>query len=308
METIYNLFMFYNEDTCYEIGVMSHEVSGTDNEKLQFLTEHITNDLKTCERITLSPPTTLAEENLCNRLNKRSRAIIEVLEAFNVLNPLNALVIITPVVNDNIYFDCSLKSNNHNDINEIRKQMNIKGSQIDWLYHYKKDDGFDMTQLIDDDYMKAIRLTFQNGLYLSSMKLLLSCIDSIGYIEFGSRFCFKEWLNTYADLRKIGITTDELWELRNGILHMSNLESEKVRKGKVNRISFFVAEDKEAFFDKTESVFYFNFKALIHVYAEALEKWINSYNETPDKFDSFVERYDKTISDNRLFLIHKSEI
>lgn len=304
LENIYNLFMFYADDVCYEIGAVNHKLVGNDDKKIKHLKDNVNSDLKKCKRITLSVPITKDEENASHRLNKRSKAVLESFRKFGISE--DALIVITPVVNNEVRFDCSLKYG-LNFLEELRTQMGIEGNQIDWLTHYTTDEGIDIPRLINDDFFAAIRLTFQHGMYLSSMKLLMSCIDSIGYVEFGSLNSFKEWLNQYADLKKLGITADELWEMRNGILHMSNLESKKIMQGKIRRISFFVAEDKASFFHDTENVYYFNFKELINVYAEALKIWINSYNETPDKFLTFITRYDKTVSDNRLFFINQAK-
>lgn len=297
--------MFYTNEVCYEIGVVSHKLIGSDNKKINYLKDRVNEDFKICKRFTLSSPITKDEENASHRLNKRSRAVLESFRKFGI--PEDALIVITPIVNDEVFFDCSVKFG-LNFLTELRKQMDIKGNQIDWLTHYTTDEGIDISRLINDDYFAAIRLTFQNGMYLSSMKLLMSCIDSIGYIEFGSHTCFKDWLNKYARLERLGITADELWEMRNGILHMSNLESKKIINGVVRRISFFVADNKASFFHETENVHYFNFKELINVYADALQLWISSYNDTPDKFLTFITRYDKTVSDNRLFFVNKSDI
>lgn len=297
--------MFYTDDVCYEIGAVNHKLIGSDDKKIKYLKDNVNKDLKKCKRITLNFPITKDQENASHRLNKRSKAVLESFRKFGISE--DALIVITPVVNNEILFDCSLKYG-LNFLEELRKQMGIEGNQIDWLTHYTTDEGIDIPRLINDDYFAAIRLTFQHGMYLSSMKLLMSCIDSIGYIEFGSHNSFKEWLNQYAKLERLGITADELWEMRNGILHMSNLESKKIIQGRVRRISFFVAEKKASFFHETENVYYFNFKELITVYSEALQVWINSYNETQDKFLTFITRYDKTVSDNRLFFIKNSEI
>lgn len=296
--------MFYTDTTCYEVGCVNHKITGTDDKKIKYLQNNLDIDSKKCKRYQLSSPITREQENAANRLNKRSRAVLETFKKFGIAD--HSLVIVTPVINNEVYFDCSLEYGK-NMLEEIKTQMNVKGNQIDWLTHYTSGNHIDIPQLINDDYFAAIRLTFQNGMYLSSMKLLMSCIDSIGYIEYGSHTSFKKWLNEYAKLEEIGVTAEELWELRNGILHMSNLDSSKVNSGKVRRVSFFVANNKPSFFSETENIHYFNFKELINVYAAALEIWINSYNQHPDKFLTFIERYDKTVSDNRMFYIDKSE-
>jgi hypothetical protein len=150
-----------------------------------------------------------------------------------------------------------------------------------------------------------LKVTFNAGLYVSAMKLLVSCIDSLAYIECGNEAgAFVQWLEAYADLTPIGVTAAELWELRNGLLHMTNLNAKKVRQNKVRRISFRVGGASDCPQDEADGVHFFDFHKLIQVFAEAQERWIETYNTDRDKFDKFVERYDETISDSRVALFH----
>ncbi len=172
----------------------------------------------------------------------------------------------------------------------------------DWLVKYTRDDAIDLPSLINDDYFLAIKLTFNAKLYVSAMKLLVSCIDSVAYIEYGDEAgsnVFTKWLNSYADLAPLGITAAELWELRNGLLHMTNLNSKKVLTNKERRISFRVGGDA-GFSSNEVGVYYFDFSQLILAFSKALGKWIETYNFDREKFPKFVERYDQTISDSRL--------
>ena len=109
---------------------------------------------------------------------------------------------------------------------------------------------------------------------------------------------FINWLNTYADLKPLGITADELWELRNGLLHMTNINAAKVRDKKVRRVSFRVGILTEP--EQQTEIFYFEFLALIQAFADAQAKWTETYNIDREKFVTFVERYDETVSDSRL--------
>ena len=95
----------------------------------------------------------------------------------------------------------------------------------------------------------------------------------------------------------MGITPEELWELRNGVLHMTNLSSRQVVKKKVRRISVRIGGAAHTDADGT---YFFDFHALIQAYAGGLNRWIASYNTDRDKFAKFIERYDETISDSRL--------
>lgn len=269
---------------------------------------NLEKDFSQSKKIKLTKTLTLEEGNACNRQGTRSPLVLEVFRKFGISE--TSFVVITPILNGEIKIDVSVEYGK-DVLKEIRKQTGDDiGTQIDWLTHYTNSEGIDISQLIHDDYFKAIKLTFNNQLYVSSMKLLLSCIDSVAYIEYGdeNRKPFIEWLNTYAELDKIQITGEELWELRNGLLHMSNIDSHKVRQNKngIRRISFYVNTEQKVFYDELTKVFYFNFYDLINIYADALGNWIESYNQDRDKFTKFVERYDRTVSDSRAYYREKA--
>ena len=131
----------------------------------------------------------------------------------------------------------------------------------------------------------------------------MSCIDSLAYVEYGNirgKFVFVLWLDRFADLSPLGITSEELWEHRNGLLHMSNLESTKVEKKIVRRISSFVGRNPFGSHMASGDVHYFDLHQLILIVGNAIGKWLETYNVEPSKFTTFVERYDKVISDARL--------
>jgi hypothetical protein len=138
------------------------------------------------------------------------------------------------------------------------------------------------------------------------MKLFVSCVDSLAYIEYGDQQekPFVRWLNEYANLSSLKITAEELWELRNGILHMTNINSKKVRQSKIRRISFRVGGPAGYSEDGADGIFYFDFLGLIQEFAQALGRWIETYNHNREKFIKFIERYDETISDSRAAFIN----
>ena len=113
---------------------------------------------------------------------------------------------------------------------------------VDYFGKYFNAQGFDFPSLINDDFIAPIRLLYQNEHYVSAAKLLMSFIDSIGYVEYGESRSnpFTAWLETYAPLADVGVTPEELWEHRNSLLHMSNLDSRKVLAGKIKRLMLYV--------------------------------------------------------------------
>jgi hypothetical protein len=191
------------------------------------------------------------------------------------------------------------------DMTDVSEKLGAFGVMDDWLEKYRSAEGpLDLTQLIHDDYFLAIKATFNAKLYVSSMKLLLSCVDSLAYVEFGhSREqppVFVRWLDAFADLASIGIAPEELWEMRNGIVHMTNLHSAKVRSGKVRRISFGVNAPDEGLWSQGDATFYFSFYGLIKVVGAAIGHWLDAHNGDGEWFAVFIERYDETVSDNRV--------
>lgn len=133
LENIYNIFMFYDGDVCQEVGCKVSQLIGDDNKKINFLRSKIESDLNICSRFKLSKETTRDEENAWTRLNKNSPAILEVFRKFGISD--SSLKMITPVVNEEIYYDVSI-SYGKNILEESKKQMNIEGEQKDWLIQY----------------------------------------------------------------------------------------------------------------------------------------------------------------------------
>ena len=117
---------------------------------------------------------------------------------------------------------------------------------VDYFGRFFTDEGFDFGGLLNADFFQPVRILFQNQRYVSAAKLLVVAIDSISYIEHGDvSGAFVKWLDKYADLSKLGITAEELWEHRNSLLHMSSLESRKVRSGHVRKLVAYVGDIPE---------------------------------------------------------------
>lgn len=299
-EKIYNIFTIFDEkDICGELGYVIHEVSGSDEHKFELLKNELLNDFNNSKRFHPTIKLTRSEYNAYDRTGNLSKQIEEFFKFINAST--TPLFIRTPIKNGKVFYNASSNMEDYS-MENIREQLGVTGDQIDWLVKYTSEAGIDILQLINDDYLKAIKLLFNNGMYVSAMKLLLTCIDSLAYIEYGSeRNAFIQWLKEYSELEKILITAEELWELRNGLLHMSNLHSSRVVKNSVRRISFYVKSNEKIFCGiSEEEVFYFNFKHLIDIFISAVVSWLSTYNDEREKFLKFIERYDQTISDSRV--------
>lgn len=175
---------------------------------------------------------------------------------------------------------------------------------VDYFGRFFTKDGFDFGGLLNADFFQPVRVLFQNQHYVSATKLLVVAIDSIGYVEFGDEpRTFVKWLDKHADLAKLGITAEELWEHRNSLLHMSNLDSRKVRAGGVRRLVAYVGEIPDQVKLDQSSTGYYNLQKLILEIGAACGRWVETYNADREKIHAFVERYDLIASDARMLWV-----
>lgn len=177
---------------------------------------------------------------------------------------------------------------------------------VDYFGTFFTEDGFDFTGLLNADFFQPVRILFQQQHYVSAAKLLVVAIDSVSFVQFGEipgENAFVKWLNTYANLSPLGITAEELWEHRNSLLHMSNLDSRKVLSGKVRRLVAYVGDiPSDVVLDESKTGYY-NLQKLILAFGQACGKWCETYGTNREKIYSFVERYDLIASDARMLRI-----
>lgn len=179
----------------------------------------------------------------------------------------------------------------------------------DYIGTYFTEKGFDFPRLINDDFMQPVRILFKNKHYISVIKLLLVAIDSVGHIEFGDDEGnhFIKWMNKYSKIDYIGITSFELWEHRNSLLHMSNLDSRKVQPGKIRRIVGYIGDLPKNISLSNSDTGYYDMRGLILEVGNSLNRWIATYDEDREKIYAFVERYDLIASDARMMDIQFQE-
>jgi hypothetical protein len=304
-EIIYNLFYFVEDKYITHIGVVPHELSGSDKDKIAYLQSHVLSDLADCKKFSIPNKYTdksgkmrYSDFNSMIRVGNVLNVFEDIFIKFNAQK--EPLTVSTPVVNGKAIYDIQAE---YGSLPLSKHQGHPKlgaGVMDDYLSEYYKNGVLDISTLLHNDHYIAIKLLFNNRNYLSAMKLLVSYIDTVGYLDNGEckENTFTKWLNDYSNLDKLEITADELWEFRNSILHMTNLDSRKVVSGKIRRISFMVAsKNKKTFSD--HDVTYFNFINLIYVIKEAMMKWLQLYPSDKEKLATFVERYDRAVSDNR---------
>lgn len=180
---------------------------------------------------------------------------------------------------------------------------------VDYFGKYFTAQVFNFPALINDDFMEPIRLLFQNKHYISATKLLVVFIDSIGYVEYGEAEAnpFVKWLTVHADLSQVGVTPEELWEHRNSLLHMSNLDSRKVVSGKVKRLMLYIGVLPPSIAPETPEAKYYSLQKLILAVVDGCHRWFESYDSDRGKIEDFVKRYDLISSDARMLYINLGE-
>ena len=303
-ERIFNIFLFCNDGTnITHVGIVPHEISGSDEDKLNFLKKRLEVDLASCRSFHDIHPSVLDGEKTFTlaryyanlRVGNSLSPFELALESHNA--PINTLTISTPVVNGKLHYDFQHPNseklrNHHIPGHHIEGVKNIP----DYLEQYMKEDGFHIKQLLDDDHMEPIRLLFNQNHHLASFKLLMSFIDTIAYLEYGNtKRVFQKWLDTYSKISNLKVTSDELYELRNSLLHMTNLNSHKVVQGKERRLSISVCKRGHPT-RYHDDIVYINYSDFLFIFDEAVDKWLDTYKDS-NKQLTLIERYDEVVRD-----------
>ena len=284
-ERLVNIFVYGDAAHVHAIGWRIYDRTGTYDELIRFLQTTAKDDHRIAERRHLDEPVQWKEFDAMNRLNPFFRTLVQA----DVVSE-NDVYCVTPVVNGEVRVD---------DVYDAESVAAVP----DYLTVYRSKRGFEFAQLINDDYFEAIHLLWNNRKYVSCLKLIFSMIDTLGFVEYGpySSNSFARWLDDYCDIESLGVTSGELWEMRNSLIHMTNLDSRKVRSGRTHRVlPRFAHPDM----DLTESE---NGMKVLHVarfvmavLPRGIGKWLDSYNRNRGKFAQFVERYDTVVSEARL--------
>jgi hypothetical protein len=300
-DTAFNLFVFIVREKVHEIGAVTHPVEGTDAEMDPVLRSCVAKDLLVCRRFPLPSQfkgMTAEGYHSLHRVGRQLELFEVAFVAFNASQ--HPLVCVTAVVDGVVTID-AMDNEPALLLGKFQGHPKLgRGGMPDYLEAYATPDGLNVPQLLNDDHVEAIKTAFNAKHYVSCMKLLCSFIDTLAFLALGDTDKnFVQWLNAYADIPKLGITAAELWELRNSLVHMSNLDSRRVLGGRERRISFFVGPRGMAAMHDPELT-YFNLSDLIGVVADACTKWLTDIRGDQEKFRLLVQRYDRVLGDARV--------
>lgn len=304
-ERIFNIFVFSNSGVITEYGLFFHKKSGSEEELLAFLRSRVSEDVKKCRRFPLPSP--ISNENYV-AIRRMNQVVNMANEGLSLLRaPRNVLFCATVVIDGKIEVEGidDLSCSNLYVI-DARGITNITE---DYLRHYSSPNGFRIRELLEDEFISAIQVLVDNGKYISALKLIMSMLDTFAYLEYGDeKGVFTNWLDSFCNLSALKVTSEELWELRSSLLHMTNLRSRKVRSGAVYSLvpSFphsyghYAVRGVDPTCEKNLNVGDF-WKVVLR----GADAWTR-HMKTEGRILQFIERYDEVISDTHSFIPHQT--
>jgi hypothetical protein len=298
-ETVYNLFIYVNNHMIDEVGFVLHHLEGADEDKLSILKANVDPDYKTADRYKVRGGLAWAKYHAMERTGRHLELFEQLFQ--DVGAPADPLFALTAIVDGSPRIDL-VTGPGAIDLTEIQNTPFAPGVMVDYLKAYVKDGNLDLPKLLNDDYFVAIKMLYNARYFVSAAKLLMSFLDTVAFVDLGDTpGNFSKWLAAYADLTPLAVTAKELWEFRNGLLHMTNLSSRAVTTGTTAPLILYWGAERPTMAPKNpENAKYLDLKGLLDVIFAAVTKWIETYNDNPDKLLEFVHRYDLTISDARL--------
>ena len=97
------------------------------------------------------------------------------------------------------------------------------------------------------------------------------------------------------------MSPEELWELRHSLVHMTNLASKNVESGKVEALTFIIAETDIDMPERLGDMKVLHLKRLLAmVLPHAIGQWVQTYYGDKRKQSLFVHRYDTIVSESRI--------
>ena len=288
-ERIVNIFVYVDRESIRTIGYTEYEVEGTYEELTSYLQFRVEIDHASATRIDLGEEYPLADFRFALRMDGLQHLIPMIAEIVG-----DSGYCITQIFDGALGINETMHDHAHNPV-------------PDYLRIYGTPAGFDFDQLMDDDFMDAIKLLWGQQKYISALKLLFIMIDTLGFVAFGPlRNSFTRWLDNYCELNSLGVSSAELWELRHSLLHMSNLASKRVEGGAVTRLlPVFTSIQNDIPIEMGDFKNLHSSRLVGDVVPRGIVSWAQSVSGDPEKFMTFVERYDTVVSEARLSVAHR---
>jgi hypothetical protein len=300
-EKIYNLFAEVNNGYVERLGAVVYTYTGTDEEKLNFLQNQVELDLKKIKYFPIPDKFTTSYKGIeynrmltfqsylqLDRIGKLYELFSDIFEYYNTDE--NPLICLTPIIDGVI----KNKYSSEIKINKTEFKKVYLNSAPDYFSKYFKDNIFHFNKLINDDFFLPIKLLNDNKYYLAAFKLLLSAVDTFAYLTYGDvPDTFQKWVNSFVNLKKLSVTSQEIWELRNSLLHMTNYESRKVKSGVVRKL--WISAGKNYFIGDGN----INFHKLYNEISDGVENWLKEIVLDSERMEKFFINYGRIVSDEK---------
>ncbi|WP_300674569.1 hypothetical protein [Desulfoluna sp.] len=307
-ELIFNIFLISQNNFIKTIGVKTRVHKGTDQEKINFLQKNVESDINNLTEFPIpdryqiiDPENSIIKgvlrsekyQDLCD-VGKSYEIFGDIFNYYNSVE--NPLMCVSIIVDGKLSIDKEVPVYiNDKDVSEIhlREPQNYLDKYSDYA-------GFHIDKLIEDDFLNAVSMLIKSGHYIEGTKLLLSSIDSFAFLELGDvRNNFIIWIENHLNLQKLNITAQELWELRNSLLHMTNYESRRVIKGDVTRLIVQAGYLPDEVQNETNTGKYLNIHKFYAETNNAVENWLLETIQDPKKLKTFINRYNLIVSNAR---------
>lgn len=312
-ETVANLFLYVEDEVIKSLGAVAHDFDGDDDQAKIFLQSRAGVDASRAARY----PLPVADIKSCLGVDAVQGLSFEVYSYLarmgkaiwffegplqDLKAPERPLVCITPIVNGKPRIDLLSHLDPPTCPATLSEEFDGIVKRTDWLAAYVTPLGLNVHDLLHDDFTEAIKLLYERKHYVSAMKLILSFVDTIAYLDLGDvTGNYETWLSNHAALTPVGVTPSELWEFRNSILHMTNPLSRKVLSGNVIPLGFYIdPTSKSIRIDPDSGTKMFSFESLYEAIIEAVDRWTKSYSGYLSKQLEFIQRYDTILSEGRV--------
>ena len=141
----------------------------------------------------------------------------------------------------------------------------------------------------------------ENDFLIPATKLLFSSIDTFAFLCFGDqKDIFKKWLDKYTTIEDLKVSSDELWELRNSLIHMTNYDSRKNINGDVARLMIYAGIDTSEYSNCNNSQKMIHYPSLYDTIHSGVKNWLKDTMKNENEKDLFIDRYKYIASDFRL--------